>query len=75
MGKRGVGVVFCFIAAILMATRYIAAAIFMSGIQSWSSTLFSAVLDYMGAPLMWASIVCVIIGIGYLVWAEMPQRK
>ena len=41
MNKRGAGVVFCGIAAFLFAVRYITAAIFMSGVSSWSDHLFS----------------------------------
>ena len=51
MNNKGVGAVFCLISAILTSARYIAAAIFMSNVTSWDSTLFQAGLSYVGAPL------------------------
>ena len=75
MEKRGVGAIFCFIAAILFSARYIAAAIFMSGISSWDSMLFAAGLEYVGIPLLTLSIISFIIGVAYLAWAEISKQK
>jgi hypothetical protein len=75
MGKRCVGVIFCLIAAILFSARYLAAAIFMSGVSSWSSELFNAALKYVGSPLRTLSILSLIVGAGYLVWAEVSEKK
>jgi hypothetical protein len=75
MNKRGTGAVFCLIAAILFASRYITAAIFMSGVSSWSSGLFGAGLQYVGTPLNTFSIISLIVGIGYLLWAEISEMK
>ena len=75
MGKRGVGAVFCLIAAILFSARYVTAAIFMSGVSSWDSMLFSAGLEYVGTSLLTLSVVSLVIGIAYLVWAEIPTSK
>ena len=51
MNNKGVGAVFCLIAALLMAAKYLAAAIFMSGVVSWSGELFRSGLEYVGSPL------------------------
>ncbi len=75
MNKRGTGAVFCLVAAILFAKRYIAAAIFISGVSSWDSALFKAGLQYVGMPLKTLSIISVIIGLGYLLWAEISEMK
>ncbi|GLC78180.1 hypothetical protein [Lacrimispora brassicae] len=76
MGKRGVGSTFCFIASVLFSARYISAAIFMSGLSStWDSELFASGLEYAGTPLRTLSIVSFIIGVGYLVWAEVSEKK
>lgn len=75
MGKRGVGAIFCLIAAILFSSRYIAAAVFMSGLVSWNEELFAVGLKYVGSPLKTLSIVSFIIGTGYLVWAEVSEKK
>ncbi len=66
MNNKGVGVVFCLIAAILMSARYISAAVFMSNSSSWNSELFQSGLHYIGFPLMIASIVSLAAGIVFL---------
>ena len=66
MNNKGIGAIFCLISAILMAARYLAAAIFMSSTQSWSNELFTAGLEYVGSPLLIASIIALIVGIGFL---------
>lgn len=75
MNKRGTGAIFCLIAAILYAARYLAAAIFMSGISSWNSNLFENGLEYVGSSLLTLSVVSLIIGIAYLIWAEIEEQK
>lgn len=75
MNKRTAGVGLLAIGAFLYATRYIAAAIFGSGVASFSTELFRAMLQYVGiAPLIW-SILAAIAGIAYLVWAEIDERS
>lgn len=75
MSKRATGAVFCLIAAILFSTRYIAAAVFMSGVSSWDASLFAAGLKYVGTPLLAFCIISLLIGAGYLVWAEVSEKK
>ena len=75
MTKRGTGAIFCLISAILFSVRYIAAAIFLSGSTSWSAELFSSGLEYIGTPLLWGSIISLVIGIAYLLWAELSKSK
>lgn len=67
MNNKGVGAVLCLIAAVLTAARYIAAALFMSNVSSWSAELFQSGLDYVGSPLKIAAIVSLIAGIGFLI--------
>ena len=74
MNKRGTGVAFCFIATMLFASRYIAAAIFGSGVTSWEKSLFNGMLEYVGSPLLILSAISLIAGIGYLVWAEKEKE-
>ena len=66
MNNKGVGAVFCLISAVLACTRYISAAIFMSNVTSWVSTLFQAGLSYVGSPLKAASIIALVVGICFL---------
>ena len=66
MINKIVGVIFCLISAILMAARYLSAAIFMSGVSSWDAELFSAGLEYVGYPLLIGAIISLIVGIAFL---------
>lgn len=75
MGKRFVGAIFCLIAAILFSSRYVAAAIFMSGLSSWDADLFSAGLEYVGSELYILSFISLVCGIGYLFWAEISEKS
>ena len=75
MSKRGVGAMFCLVAAILFSARYIAAAIFMSNVSSWNRELFAEGLKYVGTPLLYISIISLIVGVGYLIWAEFSKKK
>ena len=66
MNNKGVGAVFCLMASILVSARYIAAAVFMSNVSSWDSSLFNEGLNNVGAPLKIAAIASLIVGIGFL---------
>ncbi len=74
MNKRGTGLGFCAIAAFLFASRYIAAAIFGSGLQSWSDSLFASMMYYVGNRLTVLSVVALLVGIGYLLMAEIERE-
>ena len=75
MNRRATGTIFCLIAAILYATRYLSAAIFMSGISSWSNNLFTSGLNYVGGTLTTFSTISLVVGIAYLVLAEFEEFK
>ena len=75
MNNKGVGAVFCLIAAILAAARYITAAVFMSNVSSWSAELFQCGLDYVGFPLKILAIVSLIVGIVFLILGVCQDRK
>ncbi|MDQ7793816.1 MAG: hypothetical protein RDU89_05305 [bacterium] len=70
MSRRATGVAFCAIAALLYAARYLAAAIWGSGVSSWSRELFESLLQYVGAPLVTLSLLALAAGVAYLAWAE-----
>ncbi|MHA7580747.1 hypothetical protein ACX12E_10125 [Paenibacillus vandeheii] len=70
MSRRTTGTLLLVIAAFLYGVRYLTAAIFGSGVASWSSDLFQEMLNYVGtAPRNW-SMVALIMGLFYLIWAE-----
>ncbi|MBR3334998.1 MAG: hypothetical protein IKG23_11980 [Clostridia bacterium] len=67
MNNKGVGAIFCLIASILMSTRYISAAVFMSGASSWSADLFKSGLSYVGPMPTIAGAIALGVGIFFLV--------
>jgi hypothetical protein len=73
LSRRAAGVGFCFIAAFLFASRYISAAIYGSNVSTWSSDWFVQYLKYIGNALTYLSIVSLIIGIVYLLLAEIKK--
>jgi len=75
MNNKGVGSIFCLISALLMCTRYLSVAIFMSGVPNWSSELFSAGLEYVGSPLKVASIISLVVGILFLIYGVYQDVK
>jgi len=74
MSRRGTGVLFCLIAALLFIARYISAAIYSSGISTWSAELFHDILGYVGGGLTICSAISLLVGIIYLVWAELNKE-
>jgi hypothetical protein len=73
LSKRGTGVAFIAIAAFLIATKYISASIFGSGVVSWDESLFEAMLSYVGSELSIFSTIAFIIGVAYIAWAEYEE--
>ncbi len=73
MNKRGTGISFIAIAALLFSSKYIAAAIFGSNVVSWDEELFKAMLSYIGNPLSTMSFWSLLIGIVYIGWAEYEE--
>ena len=68
MNKRFTGVIFIFISALLLISRYITAAIAASE-RYFEVTLDDTIL------LLAASIVCVVVGALYLIFAERSKEK
>ena len=76
MSRRTTGMGFIFVAAMLYAVRFIAAAIYGSGMPgSWSNELFRGLLQYVDQGLTTFSIIALAAGVLYLVWAELASRK
>lgn len=73
MSKRGSGVAFIAIAAILFSAKYISAAIFGSGVSSWDEGLFNVMLSNVGTPLNTYSLISLGIGIVYIAWGEYEE--
>jgi len=75
MNRRGTGVVFISISALLFATRYISAAIFSVGLNTWNMELFQNMLDYTGNNLLIFSIIALVMGVIYLILGEVLSFK
>ena len=75
MNRRGTGVIFCLISALLFIAKYISAAIFGSGVASWDGDLFYAMLSYIGKRLSICSIIALLVGVAYLIWAEVEVKE
>ena len=75
MDNKGVGAIFCLTSAILTSARYIAAAIYMSNVTSWSNDMFQEGLSYVGTPLKVVSIIALIIGICFLGYGVVQDYK
>ena len=75
MNNKGVGAIFCLIAAILLAAQYVSAAIFMSGVQTWSAEHFRSALQYVGPILPVCAVAALIAGLIFLVSGLIQDRR
>ena len=75
MSRRTTGTILLGIAAILFVARYLAAAIFGTGMMGWSAENFRALLQYVGPDLTTWSIAALVLGVLYLLWAEAEAIK
>jgi hypothetical protein len=67
------GAIFCLISSILFTTRYVAAAILNSSVAVGSN--FPFFLELLGSELQIASVITLLIGIGYIVMGEIEVKK
>ena len=72
--RQLIGLGFCAIAAFLFAARYICAAIFGSGVTSWSASLFRSMYKYVGSGLSTAAGIALLVGLVYLVWGAKTSK-
>lgn len=73
MSRRSTGTVLLAVSALLYASRYLAAAIFGSGVSSWNTELFNAMLHNTGPGLLLWSRLAFLAGLAYLVLAEVES--
>ncbi len=75
MNRRILGAFFIFISAFLEGVRYISAAILGSAANTGGSKeLFNILLSSVGTKLVFLSLLSLIIGIVYLIWAELENN-
>ena len=76
MNKRAVGVIFCVLAVITFVARYVVAAIFLSNLNSgWNANYFNLGLECQGPALLIISIICLALGVAFIVWQEIEDKK
>lgn len=75
MPRRITGTVLLGISALLYSTRYLSAAIFGSSLTTWNVKLFNAMLQSVGTELVTLSLMALIAGLAYLVWAEIEAWR
>lgn len=75
MSRRCAGTLFICIAAMLFISKYITAAIFGSNATIWTSETFDILLNSLGNTLNYLSLISLLIGISYIVWAEVIELK
>ncbi|MDF2699568.1 MAG: hypothetical protein K0Q49_1124 [Haloplasmataceae bacterium] len=74
MSKRTTGTIFCLIATLLYCTRYLSAAINGSKL-TLNERPFAELLSKVGRELIYLSLIALIVGIIYLILAELAERK
>lgn len=75
MNNKGVGAVFCLIAAILGAAKYLTSAIYMSSSTTWSADLFTQGMSYTGSILTIAAIAALVIGLIFLCLGFVKDKE
>jgi len=73
MSRRTTGLGLIGISAFLFSTKFIAAAIFGSGVVSWNADLYHSMLTYVDQGLSTASLIALISGVVYLIWGELTE--
>lgn len=75
MNFKGVGSIFCLIAALLYGARYIAAGLYVSGSPTISADVFGAGLASVGSTLLIVAIVALVIGLCFLAMGFAKDGK
>lgn len=73
MSRRATGAVFIAISAFLYGIRYIAAALFGSTTTNWNEEMFNILLTSVGTRFNSFSLLALLVGIAYLIWAEIEE--
>ncbi len=77
MSRRATGVGFRASAAFLFGVRYLTAAVLYAGFnpREISSTTLAQFLDDVGARPLTLSVIALAVGVAYLVWAAVDERR
>ena len=47
----------------------------MSNVAGWSADLFNVGLEYQCPALLIISIICLVIGVAFIIWQEIEDKK
>lgn len=72
MSKRGTGLVFISIAALLYVVRFFIAIHF---VDTWDPNYFQLVMHQSSSDLLTLAMFTLVIGIVYFVWDDLPHIK
>jgi hypothetical protein len=75
MSRRATGVAFIGFATLLFTTRFLSAATWGQGFSSWNADHFQSLLGYVDQGLTKASLIALIIGGIYILWAEIGELR
>jgi hypothetical protein len=75
MSRRTAGVGLIAIAALIYSARLIATAIITAQFTNVNPQVFGAYLGYTDQGVSLPTLIAVLAGIGYLVWAELAERR
>jgi hypothetical protein len=79
MNRRSIGGVFCILAIALIITKYIIysmiiCAILSTGVYSWTNVI-DRVKPFIGFPLNVISLITFLLGISFIVYAEIIAKR
>ena len=74
MNKRGAGIVFILISAILYSTRLIAAALMSGEVMIGDAGVYRALKSYIGYEVVAFSVISLVIGLIYLYQADIMKN-
>ena len=75
MNKYGVGALLCSTSAVVYAIKFLATAFFVSNTTEWSKEIFQNGLDYVWNELTVVTVVLAVVGIAYLIIAEIETKN
>jgi hypothetical protein len=75
MTRPTTGTLLLIAATLLYCTYFLSAAMYGSSAQGWNADLFDAMLQYVGPDLLFWSKAALVVGIIYLLWAEVTELK
>lgn len=74
MARRTTGAIFCWLAALLFLSRYLLAVLYVNETVTRNAEEFGFLLNAIPMTPWIMAGLCVVVGLGYLVWAEWTEH-